>query len=126
MANDRTQSLRKASGGRKRMYRKARQYARVNDALLPKVDVDKKRSVRTIGGNTKFKLLSAKTIYVTDTKKKTVVKAQIESVITNQANKNYEVRNIINKGTIVKTSAGTVKITSRPGQFGVVNGVLVE
>ena len=38
----------------------------------------------------------------------------------------YVRRNIITKGAIVKTEAGLVKITSRPGQDGTLNGILVE
>ncbi|MFH1511592.1 MAG: 30S ribosomal protein S8e, partial [Candidatus Woesearchaeota archaeon] len=33
--------------------------------------------------------------------------------------------NIITKGTIVDTDKGKVRITSRPGQDGTLNGVLV-
>jgi len=34
--------------------------------------------------------------------------------------------NVITKGAIVKTELGLVRVTSRPGQHGVVNGVLIE
>ena len=50
---------------------------------------------------------------------------QAYNVIENKANPNYVRRNIITKGAIVETSAGKAKVTSRPGQDGVINGVLI-
>ncbi|MHA1475907.1 MAG: 30S ribosomal protein S8e, partial [Promethearchaeota archaeon] len=38
----------------------------------------------------------------------------------------YNRRNILTKGAIVKTKLGLVKITSRPGQTGQINGKLLE
>ena len=51
------------------------------------------------------------------------VKAKIENVISNPANINFTRRNIITKGCICKTDKGDVKITSRPGQSGNLQGV---
>ena len=46
-------------------------------------------------------------------------------VIENSANPNYVRRNIITKGAIVETPEGNAKVTSRPGQDGVLNGILI-
>jgi len=35
-------------------------------------------------------------------------------------------RNIITKGAILQTDLGKVRVTNRPGQEGVINGILVE
>ena len=35
-------------------------------------------------------------------------------------------RNILTKGAFVETNLGKVKITSRPGQDGNMNGILIE
>ena len=43
----------------------------------------------------------------------------------NSANPNYVRRNIITKGAIVETPEGNAKVTSRPGQDGVINGILI-
>lgn len=51
--------------------------------------------------------------------------AEILGVIENHANDHFVRRNIITKGAVVETNLGQVKITSRPGQDGVVNGVLI-
>jgi len=52
--------------------------------------------------------------------------ATIEDVAENGANPNYARRNIITKGAVIETSAGLARVTSRPGQNGQVNAVLVE
>jgi small subunit ribosomal protein S8e len=44
----------------------------------------------------------------------------------NAANPNYVQRNIINKGAVIQTEMGLAKVTSRPGQDGIVNAVLVK
>ena len=53
-------------------------------------------------------------------------RATIEDVAENGANPNYARRNIITKGAIIETDVGTARVTSRPGQNGQVNAVLVE
>ena len=79
-----------------------------------------------MGGNSKLRVLSYETanIYVPSEKKYKV--AKISSVIENQANVNFVRRNILTKGTVIQTELGKAKITSRPGQDGVVNAVLTE
>jgi small subunit ribosomal protein S8e len=52
-------------------------------------------------------------------------RATIEDVVENDANPNYARRNIITKGAVIETSAGEARVTSRPGQTGQVNAVLV-
>jgi len=47
------------------------------------------------------------------------------NVTENFANPNLVRRNILTKGTVVETKLGKVKITSRPGQEGTVNGKLL-
>jgi small subunit ribosomal protein S8e len=53
-------------------------------------------------------------------------KVAISNVIGNDANKHYIRRNIITKGAIIETELGKAKVTSRPGQDGVVNAVLIK
>jgi len=45
------------------------------------------------------------------------------TVRENPANPNYVQRNIITRGAILETDLGLVRIRSRPGQDGVLNGV---
>lgn len=126
MAVERSRSLRKATGGRLKAYRKPRQYAKVNNPNLATIGDQKVRVTRTIGAGTKRKILTANKISVADSKKKTVQMVEFDTVVDNPANKNYVQRNIFTKGTVVKTKLGNVKITSRPGQSAVLSGVLVE
>ncbi|RLF79472.1 30S ribosomal protein S8e, partial [Thermococci archaeon] len=42
------------------------------------------------------------------------------------ANRQYVRRNIITKGAIIQTEIGKAIVTSRPGQDGVVNAVLIK
>ena len=52
-------------------------------------------------------------------------KVKILNIIGNPANRNFVRRNIITKGTVLETDAGKAVVTSRPGQEGVINTVLV-
>ena len=56
----------------------------------------------------------------------TVIQATLQSVSENAADPNYVRRNIMTKGAVVETDKGLVRITSRPGSHGVINGVLIE
>jgi small subunit ribosomal protein S8e len=126
MANERTRSVRKATGGRYHPYRKARDFAKVFDPILTKIGERKVFEKRSRGGATKFKLTSVNIINVAIPKQKKVVKATITDVADNKSNRNFIIRDIMNKGAIVQTSVGKVKITSRPGQVGTLSGILVE
>jgi small subunit ribosomal protein S8e len=82
------------------------------------------RTVDARGNNDKVRALSTNVANVaTDDG---AVNADIEDVVENAANPNYARRNIITKGAIIETSAGRARVTSRPGQNGQVNAVLVD
>ena len=51
---------------------------------------------------------------------------EIEDVVENPANVNYVRRNIVTRGAVIETGVGRARVTSRPGQSGQVNAVLVE
>lgn len=53
-------------------------------------------------------------------------RATIEDVVENASNPNYARRNIVTKGAVIETDAGTARVTSRPGQDGQVNATLVD
>jgi len=79
-----------------------------------------------MGGNRKIRLLQCNIANVTNPKDGKTVSTTIETVIGNDANKHYIRRNILTKGSVIRTAIGTAKVTSRPGQDGVVNAVLME
>ncbi len=141
MARAQLKSKRKASGGRYRGIKSKRKNMLARLPTMTKLGEKKSKILRLIGGNKKQISLSAKEVNVVDTreeqsssvsqksgisvKKGKTTKTEILNVIENPANPNLVRRNIITKGTIIETKLGKVKITSRPGQEGTVNGVLI-
>ncbi|MBU0460316.1 MAG: 30S ribosomal protein S8e [Nanoarchaeota archaeon] len=124
MARTQSRSKKKSSGGRYHAARSKRKYELKGFAANTKLGELKSRLKRILGGNKKRSLLSIGEVNVADKKGK-VTKIKILTVLENPANPNLVRRNVITKGAIVKTDLGKVRITSRPGQEGVVNGVLV-
>ena len=86
---------------------------------------EKKKKQRTLGGNHKLKLFSGIMINVTDPNTNKTSKVKMLKFESNQASKDLNRRHIITKGALVETELGIVKVTSRPGQHGVINGVLI-
>ncbi|HLE97122.1 MAG TPA: 30S ribosomal protein S8e [Candidatus Thermoplasmatota archaeon] len=119
-------SQRKPTGGRLHLAAKKRKSEIGAEPHLTSIGEHKRKTVRTRGGHKRTRVLVAKTINVTDPKSGKTTKADILTVTGNPANPNYIRRNIVTKGAVVKTSAGNARVTSRPGQDGTVNGVLVE
>ena len=119
-------SLRKISGGRVRRARKKRRNELGREAVLTHIGDKRMKIVRVRGGNTKIKLLRDSYVNVYNPKTGKAEKAKINAVIENPSNPHFAQRNIITRGAIVDTNLGKVRITSRPGQHGVLNGVLLE
>lgn len=117
-------SMTKKTGGKTRRYRKSRKYDLGSEFSEPEVGDQRIRVVRTRGGNDKSRVKRSETVNLAVDGE--VKKADIEQVLENPANPNFVRRSLLTKGTIVKTSEGKAKITSRPGQNGVVNAVPVE
>ena len=92
---------------------------------LTKLEETKNKVIKTKGGGTKIRLLTSKTANLLDTKTNKHVKATIETVIETPANRHFARRNIITKGTIIQTDKGKAKVTSRPGQDGIINAILI-
>ena len=119
-------SRRKSTGGRLIRARKKLRSEIARERLAANVGAHKQKLVRTKGANQKVKLLSTDKINVTDPKTGKTTAAELTNVVENSANVHYVRRNIIPKGAVVETSAGKARVTSRPGQHGSLNGVLVE
>jgi small subunit ribosomal protein S8e len=64
-------------------------------------------------------------VNVTDPEKNETYRAELEDVEENSANMDYQRRKVITRGTIIKTSEGKARVTSRPGQDGVINAVKI-
>ncbi len=125
MARSQAKSQRKASGGRYRSGRTKKHHELAGFPAQTKLDDEKRtKQKRTIGGNSKRVLLQGKEINVADKKGKTQ-KTEIVNVIENPSNPHLVRRNILTKGAVVETKLGKAKVTSRPGQEGTLNGVLI-
>ncbi|OYT67628.1 MAG: 30S ribosomal protein S8e [Candidatus Wolframiiraptor sp. EX4484-121] len=81
---------------------------------------------RTRGGGVKYALASDSYANVLDPKTKTARKLKILRVLSNPASRDLERRGVITRGAIIETEAGRARVTSRPGQDGVINAVLIE
>ena len=93
--------------------------------LLTMSTLRRKRE-RMRSGKIKYKLFSTNTVQVYDLKEKKYYKATIESVVESPSNSHYIRRNIMTKGSVIKTDKGIARITSRPGQEGHLNAILLK
>jgi small subunit ribosomal protein S8e len=84
------------------------------------------RIVRTAGGNQKVRIFSSNIVNATDPANGKTKKTTFSTVVENPANPHYVRRNILTRGAIVQTPLGKARITSRPGQDGVLNAILVK
>ena len=119
-------SKRKFTGGRYKSGRGKKRYEIGGETIYVRIGPEKRNVVRTQGGNVKTKLQMAEYVNVYNPKDSKTSKVRVISVRQNPSNPNYVQRNIINRGAIIQTDVGLVKVTSRPTQDGVLNGVLVE
>jgi len=120
------ESKRKPTGGMHSSYRKMRKHEMGGDAIKTTIGAAKLKKARTKGADTKIKLRQVEFANVLDQKTKVTKKAKILNVLENRANPHFIRQKIITKGAIIETDAGKVRVTSRPGQDGVVNAVKVE
>lgn len=119
-------SKRKVTGGRYKSYRMKRLYEKGNLPSQTKIGKNDLKSIRGRGGNIKARLFHVEVANLLDQKTKKYSKAKIKSVVESPANRHFVRRNIITKGTIIDTEKGKAKVTSRPGQDGTVNAILIS
>ncbi|HTY75104.1 MAG TPA: 30S ribosomal protein S8e [Candidatus Nanoarchaeia archaeon] len=116
----------KPSGGRKRMYRIKRKFEQGTFPAETIIGEPKRKCTRGFGGTTKIKVLDDKFVSVTDQKSGKTQKTEILRVVRNPANVDYNRRGVITKGAEIETSLGMAKVTSRPGNDGVINAILIS
>ena len=119
-------SGRKSTGGVIKASRKSMKYESGSEPIKTTLGKIKAKKVKTFGGNSKLKLSSTDTANVIDKQSKTFKKAKVLEVIENKANPHFVRQKVITKGALIKTDLGICKVTSRPGQYGTVDAVLVE
>ncbi len=120
--------LKKPSGGKKRPHQKVKRKYWMGryptNTTLSNTEV--RELIRVRGGNYKVRLKRALYANVADPETKRVVKTRILRVLETPANPHLARSNIIVKGAIIETELGKAVVTSRPGQDGVINAVLIE
>ncbi len=117
-------SSRTYTGAKVHAARGKRKFELAREPAETHVHETKRKNIATRGGNRKVRLLQCNIVNVTDSAGKTQA-TTIENVTGNTANEHYIRRNILTKGSVIKTPLGDAKVTSRPGQDGVVNAVLL-
>ncbi len=116
---------RKRTGGRKRVHRVKRNFESGGFPAETTRGEPKRRSTKGYGGQIKVKALSDKYASVTDQKSGKTEKTEILRVVRNRANVDYNRRGVITKGAEIETSLGLARVTSSPGNDGVINAVLI-
>lgn len=119
------ESKRKPTGGRLVPSVSKRKYEIGREKQFTKLGAQSLKQYRGAGGNVKVGMLAAEFANVVDKKTNTVKKVKITNVKANPADPNYIQRNILNKGATIETEIGDAVVTSRPGQDGAVNAVLL-
>ena len=125
MATWQGQSKRSKTGRRIRYARIKRKFEIGREQHLTTIGPLTLKNVRTRGNNRKARVKTSNIAYVLDPKTNKTTKTEIVTVKENATNVHYVRRNIMNKGAIIETKLGKARITSRPGQCGTVNAVLV-
>ena len=119
-------SKRSATGALIKKNKKKKKFERGSIFLETRIGKRKTKEQRKIGGKMKTKVLFEEKANVYDSKTKKIQTTKIISVEENMANPHYVRRNVLTKGAVIKTEAGLAKVTSRPGQHGVINAILLE
>ena len=125
MAISQSRPRRKQTGARNKDSRKKRQYELGREPSFTKLGKKRIQILRVMGANRKLRLLSADTANLFDPKSKAFKQVKIKTITDNPANRHFIRRNIMTKGSVIDTELGKARITSRPGQDGVVNAVLI-
>lgn len=125
MSISQKKSLRKITGGR--FKQPVKKLATIGGSqALTKIGKRKLKYKRGRGGKLKTVLLAVSKVNLLDPKTKKSQPTEISAVLENPANRNFVRRGILTKGAVVNTPLGKARITSRPGQLGTLNAVLIE
>jgi small subunit ribosomal protein S8e len=119
-------SKRYSSGARRKSKRKHRKYERGSQATETIIGETKLRRKRTLGGNHKLRLLAVSHANVVDRSSGKAEKLKIIQVLENPADVDLDRRGVVTKGAIIETEKGKARVTSRPGQSGMVDAVMIE
>lgn len=83
-----------------------------------------RQAFKTKGG--RYKTAAVRVLYANVSDGKTVKKTKITNVAQTPDNRHFARENLITKGAIIETELGKAKVSSRPGQNGIINAVLIK
>ncbi len=126
MVNWQARSKRKPTGAKLKQFARKRKRELGREESKPQLGTEKKKIIGTRGHNLKIRMMVCEFANVTNPKSGRTQKSKILDVEKNPANIDYSRRGIITRGAIIDTEAGKARVTSRPGQAGMVNAVLIE
>jgi small subunit ribosomal protein S8e len=118
-------SGRKPTGAKLRQFRSKRKHEMGRTPTETLMGKPKRRVIDSKGLQEKTSGLRLNMVNVTDPKTNETTRVELVDVEENKANMDYQRRKVITKGTIIKTPKGTAVVTSRPGQDGVLNAILI-
>ena len=120
-----TRSNRTNTGARIKRFRSKRKYEMGRTPTETLMGEVMRKKIDSKGKAKKMPAYRVKYVNVTDPNKRVTLRAEIQDVEMNPANMDYQRRKVITRGTIIKTTKGRAKVTSRPGQEGILNAVLI-
>ncbi len=118
-------SGRASTGARLKRFRSKRKYEMGRVPTETLMGEPKRKVIDSKGTHKKRPALRLNMVNVTNPKKNVTLRAELLDIEENKANMDYQRRKVITRGTIIKTSKGRARVTSRPGQDGVLNAVLI-
>ena len=116
----------KSTGGRRKKNKEKKRYER---GSFPTETILSEREIkinRRVGGNLKIRLKRTKWVNLSEPSKGKTRKIEIQRILENPSNIDYNRRGVITKGTIIETAEGIARVTSRPGQSGILNAILIS
>lgn len=119
-------SRRKPTGGLRHFARKKRKFEIGREQQYASIGSERRKLYRTRGANEKVRVLAAEHANVVDPETNEAQRVRILSVQDNPSNPHFVTRNIVTRGATIRTEIGVARVTSRPGQDGVINAILVE
>lgn len=129
MSHYQGRDVKKPTGGRIHRAREKKRFelgSAPTETLMGTKGDEVRRDIRGHGGNSKTRLDEAVFVNVTDPSTKETKKVRLLKVKDNPSNVDYARRGVITKGAIVETELGDAKVSSRPGQDGLLNAILVK
>ena len=118
----------RAVGGRKyKKNRDKRKRELGRHAAHTKVsEKPKVKKIRTKGAGEKLRAFKSSMVNVLDPSSKKCKNVKISRVLENPSNRHFARMGILTKGAIIETELGKAKVTSKPGQTGTIDAVLIK